>query len=288
MTDPRLALAWFAVGAAATLAVVWPRTGLAARLRRRLRLSERARTEDALKYLVHRSSEERPVHLDAVAGALAIPRPVALRLLERLVATGLAHPSDHGYRLTDDGRTAALQLVRSHRLLERFLADRTGLAPDEWHEVAEEEEHRLSAAEIDALAARLGQPRFDPHGEPIPTAQGELPAPLEALPEPVSLSLPGTRASSATAATIAAPARTLADLPIGATARVAHLTADCRGPQRRRLLDLGVVPGTAITAEMRSASGDPIAYRIRGALIALRRQQAQWIAIEPFDAAERA
>ncbi|MEY4608882.1 MAG: Iron-dependent repressor IdeR [Gemmatimonadota bacterium] len=278
MTDPRLALAWFTVGAAATLAVVWPRTGLAARLRRRLRLSERARTEDTLKYLVHRSSDERPVHLDAVAGALAIPRPFAHRLLERLVTAGLAHPSDHGYRLTDDGRAAALQLVRSHRLLERFLADRTGLAPDEWHEVAEEEEHRLSSAEIDALAARLGQPRFDPHGEPIPTAQGELPVPLDALPEPVSLSLPASRAASATAI---APARTLADLPVGATGRVTHLTPECRGPQRRRLLDLGVVPGTPISAEMRSASGDPIAYRIRGALVALRRQQARWIAIDP-------
>ncbi|MGA0919798.1 MAG: DtxR family transcriptional regulator [Gemmatimonadaceae bacterium] len=288
MTDPRLALAWFAVGAAATLAVVWPRTGLAARLRRRLRLSERARTEAALKYLVHRSRAARPVHLDAVAGALAIPRPVALRLLDRLVATGLARPSDHGYRLTDDGRTAALQLVRSHRLLERFLADRTGLAPDEWHEVAEEEEHRLSPAEIDALAARLGQPRFDPHGEPIPTAQGELPAPLEALPEPVSLSLPGARPSGASAATVAAPPRPLVDLPVGAPARVTQLSTDCRGPQRRRLLDLGVVPGTAITAEMRSAAGDPIAYRIRGALIALRRHQAQWIGIAPLDATETA
>jgi DtxR family Mn-dependent transcriptional regulator len=278
MTDPRLALAWFAVGAAATLAVAWPRTGLAARLRRRLRLSERARTEDALKYLVHRSSEARPVHLDAVAGALAIPRPVALRLLDRLVSTGLARPSDHGYRLTDDGRTAALQLVRSHRLLERFLADRTGLAPDEWHEVAEEEEHRLSAA----LAARLGQPRFDPHGEPIPTAAGELPLPLDALPEPVSLALPGARAATPAALPVV-PVRTVADLPVGATARVVRLTPDCRGPQRRRLLDLGVVPGTAITAEMRSAAGDPIAYRIRGALIALRHQQARWIAIESDD-----
>jgi DtxR family Mn-dependent transcriptional regulator len=75
----------------------------------------------------------------------------------------------------------------------------------------------------------------------------------------------------------------VADLPVGATARVVRLTPDCRGPQRRRLLDLGVVPGTAITAEMRSAAGDPIAYRIRGALIALRHQQARWIAIESDD-----
>jgi len=62
---------------------------------------------------------------------------------------------------------------------------------------------------------------------------------------------------------------------------VRAITSRCQGAQRRRLLDLGVVPGTRIVAELDSASGDPIAYRIRGALIALRRQQAEWIEIEP-------
>ena len=54
-----------------------------------------------------------------------------------------------------------------------------------------------------------------------------------------------------------------------------------QGRQRRRLLDLGVVVGTTIRAEFRSATGDPVAYRIRGALIALRKQQAEWILVEP-------
>jgi Fe2+ transport system protein FeoA len=77
-----------------------------------------------------------------------------------------------------------------------------------------------------------------------------------------------------------APPRTLADVRRGESARVARVASDCRGAQRRRLLDLGVVPGTEITVEMPSASGDPTAYRIRGALIALRRQQAAWIEVE--------
>jgi DtxR family Mn-dependent transcriptional regulator len=62
--------------------------------------------------------------------------------------------------------------------------------------------------------------------------------------------------------------------------RVLDLSPACRGTQRRRLLDLGVVKGTEIEAELSSASGDPIAYRIRGALIGLRREQADWIRIE--------
>jgi Fe2+ transport system protein FeoA len=68
---------------------------------------------------------------------------------------------------------------------------------------------------------------------------------------------------------------TLADLALGQSAVVAALTGT--GAQRDRLMDLGVLPGTRIAAEMRSPLGDPTAYRIRGALIALRREQAATI-----------
>jgi DtxR family Mn-dependent transcriptional regulator len=77
----------------------------------------------------------------------------------------------------------------------------------------------------------------------------------------------------------------LADLLPGETARVVDISSACQGTQRRRLLDLGVVRGTEITAEMRSAGGDPTAYRIRGALIALRREQAGRILVERGTAA---
>ncbi len=72
---------------------------------------------------------------------------------------------------------------------------------------------------------------------------------------------------------------TLAGLRPGESARVVRIAASCRGPQRRRLLDLGVVPGTRITAVLQSAWGDPVAYEIRGALIALRREQAEGIEV---------
>ena len=73
---------------------------------------------------------------------------------------------------------------------------------------------------------------------------------------------------------------TLASLPIGREAVVMGVSPACRGLQRRRLLDLGVVPGTLIRAELLSATGDPTAYRIRGATIALRKQQADWIYVD--------
>jgi DtxR family Mn-dependent transcriptional regulator len=76
------------------------------------------------------------------------------------------------------------------------------------------------------------------------------------------------------------PARTLRDLRPGETGVVSELSPACRGAQRRRLLDLGVVRGARITAELPSAFGDPVAYRIRDALVALRAEQARWVRIE--------
>ncbi len=73
------------------------------------------------------------------------------------------------------------------------------------------------------------------------------------------------------------PPQTLADLQPGQTAVVVALHS--QGLERRRMMDLGIVPGTHITVEMRSPLGDPIAYRIRGATIALRQQQAQLVLI---------
>ena len=71
----------------------------------------------------------------------------------------------------------------------------------------------------------------------------------------------------------------LNDLKPGETGRVVNISLRCRGPERRRMMDLGILPGTVIKAEMTSPSGDPTAYRIREALIALREEQANMINI---------
>ncbi|MBP7997911.1 MAG: ferrous iron transport protein A [Chloroflexi bacterium] len=73
------------------------------------------------------------------------------------------------------------------------------------------------------------------------------------------------------------PLLTLDQLPHNQTAIVTNLT--CEGPERRRLLDLGLTPGTQVVIEMGNPLGDPIAYLIRGSVIALRRDQAQHIQI---------
>jgi DtxR family Mn-dependent transcriptional regulator len=343
--DPlNMLLVFFALVAAAVVAL-WPRRGLYARVRRLRRETARIRLEDGLKHLLDCERSGRSCTLETLAGRLETTRGEASEVVTRLVDGELAVAGGTGFELTEAGREYALRILRTHRLWERYLADRTGVPPGEWHAEAERVEHQLSRAEAEALAARLGDPRFDPHGDPIPTSGGEIPAPLrstlarsrpggvvvrhvedeppEVFDRLVALGLaPGqalevledevggasrvrvrvrgevhelgpVEAGNVTVEPlpegVTAPGRrpTLADAPRGVAVRVAGISPACQGPQRRRLLDLGVVPGTEITPELAGMSGDPVAYRIRGALIALRREQAEWIELEA-DLVERA
>ncbi|HUG42022.1 MAG TPA: metal-dependent transcriptional regulator [Longimicrobiales bacterium] len=333
--DPVLMLAAFAALTLVLAVLLWPRRGLAARWLRVRQETERVRLEDALKHLHDYERVGRSGTLENLAGRLEISRSAASELVSRLAERGLVESGPTGWELTEGGRAYALRVVRTHRLWERYLADRTGVPPVEWHLEAERVEHQLSPAEADALAARLGHPRYDPHGDPIPTVAGEIPARtgtpltraeagwtvvvrhLEDEPPEVFERLvrdgfaPGVvvevQGVSGTAVRVrvggrdrslrpvdaanvtvertgeaASPGveRTLADAALGEEVRVTGISAACQGLQRRRLLDLGVVPGTRIVPELVSTSGDPVAYRIRGALIALRREQAALVGIE--------
>ncbi|MEQ1856343.1 MAG: iron dependent repressor, metal binding and dimerization domain protein [Longimicrobiales bacterium] len=336
MVDPLVALLVFAglVGVGAVLA--WPRIGVVARVARASRLTERVLLEDALKHVYTCEAIGRAATLESIAGQLEISTGKAASLLSRLTDMELARMDESGAHLTAAGRDSALRLVRTHRLWERYLADRTGVPAGEWHAEAEFMEHALTPAEADALAARLGHPAWDPHGDPIPTPGGELPkverltlaaaAPgrtvevvhLEDEPREIydALLADGlglgarldvlersdqtvrvrARGREWPLATVVArnvsvrqlsagesadePVETLLDLVVGEAGRVVDLSPACQGSQRRRLLDLGVVKGTEIVPELVSAGGDPVAYQIRGALIALRREQAEWIRIE--------
>jgi DtxR family Mn-dependent transcriptional regulator len=331
---PLPALGYFLVLTVVVLVLAWPGRGIIARLLRWRRQSDRIMLEDALKQLYHAEAAGRVPTVEGLAGSLESTRGTAVRLIERLSERGLAR-ADHGsLALTPQGQSYALRMVRLHRLWERFLADRTGVAPAEWHEHAERQEHSLTEEQAQALSARMGHPRFDPHGDPIPTVTGELPVrngqPLSALPEGSAVVIthledepreafeqlldrgltPGTQLRllevspaqvrfrldgrehtlpSVVADQISCePLATgveldervhgqLSDLAPGQSARVVRLSAACQGPERRRLLDLGLVPGTVVKAEFTSPGGDPVAYRVRGALIALRRTQAELI-----------
>jgi DtxR family Mn-dependent transcriptional regulator len=335
--NPVIALLLFALLVGGVAILAWPRWGVIPRLLRMVRMTERVLLEDALKQVQQTEEALGTATIETLAGALEVTRGVAVRLVEELTERGLARSEEGHIRLTEAGRAYALRIVRTHRLVERYLADRTGVAPAEWHDEAERHEHALSEAQAEALSVTMGNPRYDPHGDPIPLVTGEMPAragralsgfaagtavavvhledePREAFERLLALGLrPGARlrllpgpghevrfrfdgreqrlprvvADQITVEPLAEgetlderPHATLADVPRGASARVVRLAAACQGPERRRLLDLGVVPDTIVTPEFSSPGGDPIAYRIRGALIALRRNQARLIQVE--------
>jgi DtxR family Mn-dependent transcriptional regulator len=344
ITDPLQSLALAALVGLAAFLLLRPVHGYFWRWLRTRKATERVLIEDALKHLFDCEYKGKTASLESLAGVLSSTGGRAAEIVGRLQERELVTSSEQGYRLTDAGRRYALRVVRIHRLWERYLSDHTGLAPEDWHDEAELREHETSPEEAESLSARLGHPRYDPHGDPIPTAGGEIAAPegkpLTELPvgelaeivhvedEPATVYaqlvaeglVPGMRiriidesprrirfeadAEEYVLAPIVAanlsvvplprdeemdgPFDSLATLEIGESGTVVGFAPGLRGPERRRMLDLGLIPGTQVGVDIRSPAGDPTGYRIRGAVIALRREQAEQVKIFRLpDAAER-
>jgi DtxR family Mn-dependent transcriptional regulator len=337
MTTPNPLNALLIFAAAVTLACVllWPARGLVWYWLRMRKARQRILIEDALKHLYDCQYHARTATLQSLSGALGISGNRAAEFVNDLEALRLARTTKDGLELTADGCRYALQVIRVHRLYEQYLAEHTGMAATAWHAEADRREHQLSPDEVDTMARELSHPRYDPHGDAIPSATGEIaPAigqPLASLnqgdrativhvedepdavyaqlvaknlvpgmrtqlieisPERVRFSvdgeehtLPPIEAANLTVVPLAKDEEAeayfgrLSSLRPGQKGTVARISLACRGAQLRRLLDLGFVPGTIVEAELPSPSGDPIAYRVRGSLIALRKEQADLICI---------
>lgn len=142
---------------------------------------ERHRIEDALKHLFDNEYRGRRASLASLGGALRLPDATVLSLVARMQALDLVRANGQEFDLTPAGEKLALQIVRAHRLLERYFADEARLPLNQVHAAAERREHALSPQDIDRLSASLGHPAFDPHGDPIPTRSGSVP-PQEGTP----------------------------------------------------------------------------------------------------------
>ncbi|MDA2935185.1 metal-dependent transcriptional regulator [Acidobacteria bacterium AH-259-D05] len=333
---PLILLLIVALFVAVLVVLFSPERGLIARWREARRRTERILREDALKHIhKYEMSGHRPT-LESIAGALHITLNEAADLVAKVHERNLLQMEGGVFRLTPTGRDSALHIIRVHRLWERYLADETGVAEAEWHDWAERYEHTLSPAQADALSAQLGNPTHDPHGDPIPTADGRMvshqdhPLTAVAIDEPVRIVHVEDEPEAVYAQLVAeglhpgmvgrvteispqrirfwadgeehilapivaanisvvrlskepeiesTPHQCLSDLKPGEKAKVVSITRACRRGERRRFMDLGIVPGTVIEAEMSSPSGDPTAYRILDAVIGLRRDQAKSIYI---------
>src|SRR5215213_11608845 len=110
-----------------------------------------------------------------VADRLSVAGASVTNMFARLREMGLAEYERYqGASLTETGREEALRLVRRHRLIETFLLEHLGYSWQEVHEEAERLEHAVSDAFTERLAEFLGHPAYDPHGDPIPAADGTL------------------------------------------------------------------------------------------------------------------
>jgi DtxR family transcriptional regulator, Mn-dependent transcriptional regulator len=107
----------------------------------------------------------------AIAREMSVAPSSATAMMKKLALLGLVeHAPYHGASLTRAGRLVALEIVRHHRLLEQYLAETLGIAPDAVHAEADRLEHALSEDLEARIDERLGYPTHDPHGEPIPDA----------------------------------------------------------------------------------------------------------------------
>lgn len=318
----------------AGLVLLWPEQGLVWRWRRSRRQQRRVVVEDALKHIHSRQHQGPRATTESLAGALGLSLSDAVDLVARMGDQRLLRATGDGLRLTPQGHGWALQIVRAHRLWERYLTDEVGLPLSDVHAAAERHEHQLTPADLDALEADLGYPRHDPHGDPIPTAGGDLaphagqaltdwpagqPAQIvhvEDEPEPIFTQiiaeglLPGSVVEVLSSdarglrlrmdseecwlapvvagnifvsepppeSKLPASAERLSVLKPGEKAKV--LALESQGLTRRRFLDLGLTPGAEIECVMPSMLREPQAYRIRGTLLGLRREQADQIWVQ--------
>ena len=175
-----------------------------------------------------------PVSTTDLARRLGVTPASVSGMVRKLTEVGIVeHEPYHGVRLTEQGRRVALEVLRHHRMLELFLAQELGMPWDRVHDEAEVLEHVLSE-ELEALiAARLGDPAVDPHGDPIPTAQLEI---------------------------VEGQTRSLDELPVGAAGRFGRVS-DSDPEMLRYLAEQGIALGDRLELVERQPFGGPVFVR---------------------------
>jgi len=191
--------------------------------------------EDYLKAIYQLSPESRPASTSEIAHLLALSPPSVTGMVKRLSEHGLLeHIPYRGVQLTDEGRRAALRMVRRHRLIEAYLVEFLGYSWDTVHPEAERLEHAVSDTLVERMANALGNPDVDPHGDPIPSAEGFVHE-LSCTP--------------------------LSDIPVGDTVEI-HRVHENQPERLRYIASLGIKPGVSITVVDRQPFDDLVTIRV--------------------------
>ncbi|BCN53697.1 metal-dependent transcriptional regulator [Prescottella equi] len=192
--------------------------------------------QDYLKVIwtVQEWSRER-VSTKLLSERIGVSASTVSEAIRKLSDQGLVDHARYGsIALTDAGRSAAVSMVRRHRLIETFLVNELGYGWDEVHDEAEVLEHAVSDRMIDRIDAKLGFPERDPHGDPIPAADGSVPTP---------------------------PARQLSDYQDGESGRVARIS-DADPAMLRYFDSVGIALDTDITVIERRDFAGTVSIRL--------------------------
>ncbi len=192
--------------------------------------------QDYLKVIwtVQEWSRER-VSTKLLSERIGVSASTVSEAIRKLSDQGLVDHARYGsIALTDAGRSAAVSMVRRHRLIETFLVNELGYGWDEVHDEAEVLEHAVSDRMIDRIDAKLGFPERDPHGDPIPSADGSVPTP---------------------------PARQLSDYQDGESGRVARIS-DADPAMLRYFDSVGIALDTDITVIERRDFAGTVSIRL--------------------------
>lgn len=215
-------------------------------------------TQDYLKVIWALGERGDPVTTKALAERLGVTAATVSQTIRKLVDQGLVvHEPFAAIDLSELGREHALQMVRRHRLLETFLTTTLGYPWDEVHDEAEVLEHAVSEMMIDRIDALLGHPTHDPHGDLIPSPQGEL-GDDESHPLPA--------------------------LPADSDARIVRVS-DTDSELLRYCAEHGLVPGALIRIEHSDPFSDTVRVRVGDRpSIALGARAAGAVFARPFGA----
>ncbi len=187
-----------------------------------------AAMQDYLKAIHRLQQDGDRVGTQALSRELGLSGASVTNMVKRLAELGLVeHNRYYGARLTDAGTRVALEVIRHHRLLELYLAEAMGYDWDAVHEEAERLEHHVSEEFESRMDSLLGHPEFDPHGDPIPSIQGDLPN---------------------------VEWHTLADEPTGSIV-VLRRVSDRDAEDLRFLTEIGLAPGVQFTLTARGDDG---------------------------------
>ncbi len=187
--------------------------------------------EDYAKAIYALQRGDGAVSTTALAERLGVTAASASGMVRKLHEHGLVtHVPYRGVRLTDEGTRLALEVLRHHRLLELYLSESLGVPWDRVHEEAEVLEHVLSEDLEALIAAKLGNPTHDPHGDPIPTADLQMPD---------------------------EPTESLASLEPGACGTFVRVS-DSDSEMLRYLAERNIAPGAEVRVEDKQPFGGPL------------------------------